>query len=69
MRADEGSDELAWSLVLDALIFRAEAEVRWLDHCEARVARAAARRPEAAPVSPAPAPAVETAPAGKPGRR
>jgi DNA-binding PadR family transcriptional regulator len=40
-----GDDELAWSLVLESLIFRAEAEIRWLDHCEARVARAAARRP------------------------
>ena len=32
---------LAWLLVLDNLIFAAEAEVRWLDHVEARVARAA----------------------------
>jgi DNA-binding PadR family transcriptional regulator len=34
-------DELAWLLVLDSLIFQAEAEIRWLDHCEARLARAA----------------------------
>jgi DNA-binding PadR family transcriptional regulator len=33
---------LAWQLVLESLIFDAEAEVRWLDHCEARLARAAA---------------------------
>lgn len=33
--------EMAWSLVLDSLIFNAEAEVRWLDHCEARLRRAA----------------------------
>ncbi|NYI42415.1 PadR family transcriptional regulator [Demequina lutea] len=33
-----GSDE-AWELVADALIFRAEAEVRWLDHTAARLAR------------------------------
>ena len=39
--ADERSD-LAWLLVLDRLIFDAEAEARWLDHCEARIARAAA---------------------------
>ena len=32
----------AWSLVLDSLVFDAEAEVRWLDHCEARLRRAAA---------------------------
>lgn len=36
-------DDLAWLLVLDSLIFQAEAEARWLDHCEARVARAAAQ--------------------------
>ena len=35
-------DDLAWSLVLDNLIFAAEAEIRWLDHVEARVAMAAA---------------------------
>ena len=36
--------DLAWSLVLDSLVFDAEAEVRWLDHCEARLHRAAADR-------------------------
>ena len=25
----------AWRLVLESMIFQAEAEVRWLDHCEA----------------------------------
>jgi len=34
-------EELAWLLVLDSLVFQAEAEIRWLDHCEARLARAA----------------------------
>lgn len=29
----------AASLVLDSLVFAAEAEVRWLDHCEARLLR------------------------------
>ncbi len=43
------ADDLAWSLVLDSLVFRAEAEIRWLDHCETRVARAAARRPAVVP--------------------
>lgn len=32
-------DDLSWLLVLDSLIFGAEAEVRWLDHCEARLRR------------------------------
>ncbi|NEK87408.1 PadR family transcriptional regulator [Blastococcus saxobsidens] len=59
--------ELAWSLVLDSLVFRAEAEIRWLDHCEARVARAAAERRSAAAERPAPAaPPLTT---GKAGRR
>jgi len=40
--------DLAWSLVLDSLVFDAEAEVRWLDHCEARLRRAAAERSAAA---------------------
>ena len=34
------AEELAWSLVLDALVFDTEAELRWLDHCETRVRRA-----------------------------
>ncbi|MBD2759387.1 hypothetical protein IEE94_07655 [Yimella sp. cx-573] len=36
----DAQDDLAWSLVLDNLIFQAEAEIRWLDHIEARVSRA-----------------------------
>lgn len=38
---EQAAEELAWSLVLDHLVFAAEAEVRWLDHVEARVARVA----------------------------
>jgi DNA-binding PadR family transcriptional regulator len=38
--------ELAWGLVLDSLVFAAEAEIRWLDHCEARLRRAARDRTE-----------------------
>jgi DNA-binding PadR family transcriptional regulator len=41
---DGTPDDLAWSLVLDSLVFNAEAEIRWLDHCEARVRRAAGDR-------------------------
>lgn len=42
-RADEPVDgrDLAWSLVLENHLFAAEAEARWLDHVEARLARAA----------------------------
>ena len=39
LRAGAGDDaDLAWTLVLDALVFQAEAELRWLDHCETRFA-------------------------------
>lgn len=38
LRERAGSD-LSWLLVADSLIFTAEAEVRWLDHCETRLAR------------------------------
>lgn len=33
----EGPQELAWSFVVDSMIFAAEAEVRWLDHTEQRL--------------------------------
>ena len=41
-----GRNELSWLLVLDNLVFAAEAEVRWLDHVETRLAREATRAPE-----------------------
>jgi DNA-binding PadR family transcriptional regulator len=41
--ADDKRDT-AWLLVLDAMIFRAEAEVRWLDHSESRLARSRSSR-------------------------
>lgn len=44
----DGSHDLAWSLLLDNLIFTAEAEVRWLDHVEGRLAQAARSRVERA---------------------
>lgn len=47
---DHTSNDHAWRLVIDNLIFAAEAEVRWLDHVEADLAREAARpRRQAAP--------------------
>lgn len=39
-RSDRQAD-VAWRLVLENLIFAAEGEVRWLDHVEATLARAA----------------------------
>ena len=53
--------DLAWSLVLESLIFAAEAEVRWLDHCEARLARAAGTPAVPSPVELAQRPVPEGA--------
>ena len=36
---ESAARDLAWLLVADSLIFAAEAEIRWLDHCETRLAR------------------------------
>lgn len=43
-RPDETGD-LAWSLVVERLLFDAEAEARWLDHVEAAVLRASRLAP------------------------
>lgn len=49
-KAAADPDDLSLMLMLDALIFRAEADVRWLDACEARITRRAATTyPDAAP--------------------
>lgn len=75
--ADPAAD-LAWELVLDNLIFTAEAEARWLDHVEARLAaarpeRATARRRGGAPAGSAAAddtqqPAASSSPGGRDAR-
>ena len=49
--ADEVSDA-AWLLVLESMIFQAEAEVRWLDHCEIKVSAS----PPVAATTPVPSP-------------
>lgn len=60
LKADANEhNDTAWLLVLDSMIFRAEAEVRWLDHSETRLARSRSRRAEPAP---APKSAVEDIP-------
>ncbi len=58
-RANEPVDgrDLAWSLVLENHLFAAEAEARWLDHVEARLARAAGMPLGPVVVSAEPAPA------------
>jgi DNA-binding PadR family transcriptional regulator len=40
LKGKGGGDDLAWTLTLDGLLFQGEAEVRWLDLCEARLAGA-----------------------------
>jgi hypothetical protein len=62
--ATPGGDQLAWSLVLESLIFAAEAEVRWLDHVEMAVIRAATAQPRevSAGAVPATTPSSATSP-------
>jgi len=55
--------ELAWGLVLDSLVFAAEAEIRWLDHCEARLRRADLQG--STPSRPVAEPASDTQEAGR----
>jgi hypothetical protein len=50
-RLKNGAGEPAWLLVLESMIFQAEAEIRWLDHCEAFVLR----MPHPLPVTDSPA--------------
>lgn len=56
LKVRAADDDLAWQLVLEYLVFQAEAEVRWLDHCEARIARRDLVAPSPEPLPEAPAP-------------
>lgn len=40
LKRDPADDDLGWSFLVDSLIFKTEARVRWLDACEARLAKA-----------------------------
>lgn len=42
----------AWRLVLESMVFQAEAEVRWLDHCETFIAQAGPPAPASPPAAP-----------------
>lgn len=44
LKRDADPDDLGWLFLLDSLIFQAEARIRWLDACEARLARASRGR-------------------------
>ena len=60
LKRDAEQTDLSWTLVVDLMIFQAEAEVRWLDHCETTFKRRPGR-PRSTTASTAPA---STAPAG-----
>jgi len=64
-RTTDPSTDLAWSLVLESMVFQAEAEVRWLDHVESSVAR---YRPDEHPAAPASADASAAAAAPRSAR-
>ncbi len=69
LKAGSAATDLPWRLVVDAMLFQAEAEIRWLDHCETALARAAGGR-GTVPQAPLPAvPAAPTTPIGTTGRR
>ena len=49
----DAASDVAWLLVLDAMVFQTEAEVRWLDHCESRLVQASRQRAQrTAPTTP-----------------
>jgi DNA-binding PadR family transcriptional regulator len=50
-RAEPTEGDLGWAFLIDSLIFKAEATVRWLDACETRLARAGGSRAGGAPLA------------------
>ncbi|MEV7781477.1 PadR family transcriptional regulator [Kitasatospora sp. NPDC088351] len=64
-RSTSPGADLAWLLVLEQLIFQTEAEIRWLDHCETRLAQQA----EIEQARAAEARETETRTTRRPGRR
>lgn len=74
VRGEDSSDadNMAWELVLDQMIYQAEAEARWLDHCETRLSRlapSAARAAEAAATAADESAEQETGQGGEPDSR
>ncbi len=55
-----GAGEISWTLVLESMRFGLEAEIRWLDHCETTLARAAHQRDAAAGPDPSPTRSIRT---------
>ena len=50
LKRNSKPDDISWLLVVESMIFAAEAEIRWLDHCEAMLSRHRRHTP-AAPVA------------------
>jgi DNA-binding PadR family transcriptional regulator len=65
----EADGDLAWLLMLDAFVFQAESEARWLDLCEARLAQAEYAAPPQRTGPSAEAPAGTPRPGRQPERR
>lgn len=68
LKRDADPEDLGWLFLLDSLIFQAEARIRWLDACEARLARGSRGkgRPGRAAAPPVRASESEEGPAGEP---
>jgi hypothetical protein len=66
--AAEADGDLAWLLMLDAFVFQAESEARWLDLCEARLAARRSEPGQRSAGSGAQAPAAPARPEPLPGR-
>lgn len=45
VRRTIAEDDLAGQLILERMVFDAEAEIRWLDHCESKAVQASHARP------------------------
>jgi DNA-binding PadR family transcriptional regulator len=67
--AAEADGDLAWVLMLDAFVFQAESEARWLDLCEARLAQVEHTEPHQRAGLSTPAPDLQTRPAARTGRK
>lgn len=52
LKGEEATGDLAWTLTLDGLLFQGEAEIRWLDLCEARLAGSRPAPSEPSPPTP-----------------
>jgi hypothetical protein len=39
LKRNSRDSDISWRLVLESMIFAAEAEIRWLDHCETMLSR------------------------------